>query len=117
MASNLGLTASLLPTSFPGDFDVEQNSLQRQRALINALAKNLSLQPQMVSGHYVGPGWLGALSQALAGAGQGAGEAYYTKQEQELAARRSKAASDWFDRMPMGTPAVPPSSAPPEELG
>lgn len=112
-----GLSASLTPTDFPGDFDVEQNDILRRRALLGLNSQKPILQPQEVSGHYISPGWLGALVQALQGGLGAYGQGKLTQEEQGLAARRSKAATDWFAQMPMGTPASPGSAQPPAELG
>lgn len=55
----------------------DQAELKRKQALVDALRKNAMTpqQGQMISGHYVGPGIAGALSQL--------GQAYFSSKGQE----------------------------------
>ena len=51
----------------PPDLAAQQSGIDRKRAIAQALLQSgmTPQQGQMVSGHYVAPGLLGALSQAM----------------------------------------------------
>jgi hypothetical protein len=88
-----------------GSFDVQNAALARRRARVMALQGKNIIEPQMVSGHYINPGWLGALANAL---NTGIGEyklANLDTEEKGLSDKIAKDREDWIAGMPKTIPA------------
>ncbi len=89
------------------DYATKLAEIARRRKLIEALTSNDYNKAQMVSGHYVAPGWSGALgqiAQALIGRKQ-RDEA--DSEENALGVQHRGAIRDWIGQMPQSRPEMP----------
>jgi len=97
----------------PTDFNMEQQAVERQRKLAEAMMMR-GQQPQqagqMVSGHYVPQSWTQGLAQALQGPAGMYAANKADEQSKDIAARQRKAYVDEltkFGELANGTPAQP----------
>src|SRR6185295_10989667 len=90
--ANTGITPSVSPTGFPGEYDVEEAQLARQQALYEALARE---------------GGFTALGMGLRTLLKGDQGEEIRQKQTDLARRRSLAAKEWLARMPQDTPFKP----------
>lgn len=89
------------------DYATQIAALARRRKLVDALSSAPLPQAQMVSGHYVAPGWAGALgqiAQALIGSRQ---RNELDTEENQLASQHRGAISQWIGNMPQSREAMP----------
>lgn len=89
------------------DYATQIAALARRRKLVDALSSAPMPQAQMVSGHYVAPGWAGALgeiAQALIGRRQ---RDSLDTEENRLGTQHRTAIRDWIGNMPQSRDAVP----------
>ena len=101
----MALDPRLSPTDYAGDFDVQEAELQRQRQLLQAMAlRDQGTQSQMVSGHYIPSGWLGALADVASQGIRASGQGHLAAQESELNKARDAAFLTQMAKQPTGTP-------------
>lgn len=99
----------------PTDFNMEQQAVERQRKLAEAMMmRGQQQQPAgaMVSGHYVPQSWTQGLAQALQGPAGMYAARKADEQSKDIATRQRKAYADEltkFGELANGTPIVPES--------
>lgn len=98
------------------DFEAQNTTAARQRAIADALRKQAMSQAapqgQMIGPHYVAPSWTQYLAPMLEKYQMGAAERTAQASEQDALNAQNQAANQWRSSLPQATAAVPQQTAP-----